>query len=128
MLSYVVTGKATFLVTGDKSRPGASARGKRRGLRTILGELHPDQGMVQGFELVIGLVFMAASVFFFQPTTLGLAVGFLLLPLMHRVGWEHGAAQALLYVPLAFIVLGLSLGGMGLFGAKTVMFGYGFHF
>jgi cellulose synthase/poly-beta-1,6-N-acetylglucosamine synthase-like glycosyltransferase len=129
VLSYVMSGKATFLVTGDTSgsSKGAGSIGGR-GVRGWMGSLHPDQRLVQGFEVAVGLVFVAASLWFFQPTTLGLAVGFLLLPFMHRAGWDHGLSQKLVFVPLAFIVLGLSLGGLGLLGAKTVMFGYGFHF
>jgi len=129
VLSYVLSGKATFLVTGDRTRAGqVTGRSTRRGLRQTLAGLHPDHRTVQTFEVATGLLFLGAAVVFFQPTTLGLAVGFLLLPFLHRVGWENRAAQALVYLPLAFIVVGLFLGGMGLFGAKTVMFGYGFHF
>jgi cellulose synthase/poly-beta-1,6-N-acetylglucosamine synthase-like glycosyltransferase len=129
VLSYVLSGKATFLVTGDRARTGNGREGPtRRGLRNTVAGLHPDHRTVQAFELATGLLFIAAAVVFFQPTTLGLAIGFLLLPLLHRVGWENRIAQGLVYLPLALIVVGLSLGGLGLFGAKTAMFGYGFHF
>ncbi len=129
VLSYLFSGKATFLVTGDRAGGRPETRGSaRRSLGQTLAGLHPDHRTVQAFELATGLLFAAAAIVFFQPTTLGLAIGFLLLPFLHRVGWENRAAQGLIYLPLALIVVGLSLGGLGLFGAKTVMFGYGFHF
>jgi hypothetical protein len=34
----------------------------------------------------------------------------------------------LVYVPFAFILLGIALGGLSLLGLSTVLFGYGFHF
>ena len=131
VVSYLISGKATFLVTGDRSGPDTSPAPpapKRKGILRILAGLHPDDRTVQGFELGTGLLFAVAAFLFFQPTTLGLAIGFLLLPFLHRVGWDNPMARGLVYLPLALIFVGLGLGGFGLFGAKTVMFGYGFHF
>ena len=56
------------------------------------------------------------------------ALGFVLLPVTHHVRWDHGLVRALTYVPFAFILLGIALGGLSLFGLQTVLFGYGFHF
>ncbi|MDH4043223.1 MAG: glycosyltransferase [Gemmatimonadota bacterium] len=127
--SYLATGRATFLVTGDRGTRGVTApRGVGHRLRQFLTNTHPDQGLVQAFEIGTGLVFAFAAVVFFQPTTLGLALGFLLLPIMHRLSWEHPLAQLFLLLPFLLIVGGVALGGLALFGVQSVFFGYGFHF
>jgi cellulose synthase/poly-beta-1,6-N-acetylglucosamine synthase-like glycosyltransferase len=126
VLSYAVTGRATFLVTGDTSSPRPAAGGG--GWRALFGRIHPDQPLVQGFEILTGLTFAAVAVMFFQPATLGLAIGFLLLPIMHRIGWEHPISRSLVYLPLMLIGAGIALGVMSLFQLQTVFFGYGFHF
>lgn len=128
VLSYVFTGRATFLVTGDTSTRISRATGVREAIRGLVTNTHPDHRTVQLFEIATGAVFAVASVVLFQPATLGLAIAFLLLPLMHHVSWERPVVQMLVYLPFVLIVSGIVLGGLGVFGVQTVFFGYGFHF
>jgi hypothetical protein len=63
-----------------------------------------------------------------QLPFLGLALGYLLLPVLHHLRWSSLAVRMLVYVPFALIVTGVALGSLSLIGVQTVFFGYGFHF
>jgi hypothetical protein len=134
VLFYALTGKAVFHVTADRSggpaAPGAGSLGQRLrgGLRSLLAGSHPDRLAVQAFEVACGLGMAFLAVRMAQLSALGLALGFLLLPLAHHLRWEHPLLRGLVHVPLALVVSGLVLGGLSLFGLQTVLFGFGFHF
>lgn len=137
VLGYLLTGKATFLVTGDRGRvareTGAVARRPwwRRGWEWVCGAFlrsHPDHPLVQGFEVACGVVFGVACLQLLQVSFLGLALGFVMLPILHHVPWDHPVMQRLLYVPFLLIISGLLFGGLSLLGVQSVFFGYGFHF
>jgi len=137
VLGYMLTGKATFLVTGDRSRTAEGAacgpsrtRGGRvwQWLRRAVVGSHPDHPLVQGFEVVCGIVFGLACLQLVQVSFLGLALGFVLLPVLHHVPWEHPLVQGVVYLPFMLILCGLIIGGLGLLGMQPVFFGYGFHF
>ncbi len=137
VLGYLLTGKAVFLVTGDRSRvPGSELSGSERIpivrawrwlQRAVVGS-HPDHPLVQGFEVLCGIVFGLACLQLVQVSFLGLALGFVLLPVLHHVPWEHPLVQGAVYLPFVLILIGLLIGGLGLLGMQPVFFGYGFHF
>jgi cellulose synthase/poly-beta-1,6-N-acetylglucosamine synthase-like glycosyltransferase len=135
VMGYLLTGKATFLVTGDRAKDGAGPDRPRTPVsrvwhwfrRAVVGS-HPDHPLVQGFEVVCGVVFGLACLQLVQVSFLGLALGFILLPVLHHVPWGHPAVQAVVYVPFMLILCGLLIGGLGLLGMQPVFFGYGFHF
>lgn len=134
VLGYLFTGKATFLVTGDQSRGASASAGglgfRRLGalVRSALTGSHPDHPLVQGFEIACGVVFGVACLQLVQLSFLGLAVAFVMLPVLHHVPWEHPVVQRLVYLPFLLILAGLAIGGLGLLGMQPVFFGYGFHF
>jgi cellulose synthase/poly-beta-1,6-N-acetylglucosamine synthase-like glycosyltransferase len=132
VMAYLVTRRATFLVTGDRTAASERTPGEQTGLRErmsrLLNRSHPDDLIIQGFEVLCGLGFGLLCLMTAQVSFLGLSFGFLLLPLLHHVRWERRAVQALVYVPFTLIFLGLFLGGLALFGMQPVFFGYGFHF
>lgn len=136
VLGYLLTGKATFLVTGDRGRT-VTAHGAGpttpwgrawRGLQRVAAGSHPDHPLVQGFEVACGLVFGLACLQLVQLSFLGLALAFVLMPILHHVPWDHPLTQRLVYLPFVFILGGLLIGGLGLLGLQPVFFGYGFHF
>jgi cellulose synthase/poly-beta-1,6-N-acetylglucosamine synthase-like glycosyltransferase len=131
VLGFSLTRKARFLVTGDLSGNGAS-RSERRGLAASLhrfwSETHPDSAMVRGFELMAGLIFGAMAVITFQISFLGLAIAFVLQPIMHSVGWSNPLVRVLAALPFSLILAGILLGGIGILGLQPVLFGFGFHF
>jgi len=134
VLSYLVSGKAIFLVTGDKQQSDTGPRHKsvRTSLRSRLRELivksHPDQRIVQIIEVLVGLVFIIACVVMVQISFLGLCMAFILLPVLHHAGWTRRWVRAVVHVPFILIIAGVLLAGMSLFGMQAVFFGYGFHF
>lgn len=130
VLAYLASGQATFLVTGDVHQ--VSGTGPRQDWRTMLRMLlarsHPDSRLVQGLELTLGLTMGIMSIVTLQLSFGGLCIAFLLLPVMHHLGWENVAVRALVYVPFALILIGLGLASLSMLGMQSVFFGYGFHF
>ena len=49
---------------------------------------------------------MALCVIMFQISFFGLCLAFLLLPLMHYMGWQHKLVKGLVYLPFVFILVG----------------------
>lgn len=137
VFSYFVTGKATFLVTGDRSnervsitktKPVSLYRSARNNLRKMFLESHPSHAAVQIFEGLCGLSFAFSAIFLVNLSFLGLAIAFLLQPMMHRISWENPIVQHLVYLPFLLIVGGIGVSLLGILGVQTVFFGYGFHF
>ncbi len=133
VLSFAITRKAIFLVTGDKNQQAdtdTSAKGNR--IKTwwneLVGKSHPDHKLIQGFEILMGIVFIWVCIRLMQVSFMGLCLAFILLPLLHHLGWENRWLKRLVYVPFVLILLGLTMGAMSAFGMSTVFFGYGFHF
>lgn len=121
VLGYVATRKAQFYVTGDAS---SAARATLRSL----GDTHPDSRTVRAAELLAGAAFLASAVATVQPGFAGIAMAFILLPLMHTHGWRHPVLGPLAWIPFALIGCGIALGAAGVAGLQPVFFGFGFHF
>lgn len=100
----------------------------KKNFRKLLAGSHPDHRVVQIFEIACGIVFALTSIGMFQISFLALAIGFILLPVMHHISWEQPLMRRLVYLPFVLILAGLSLGGLSVFGVQTSLFGYGFHF
>jgi hypothetical protein len=135
VITYFISGKAIFLVTGDNAQQSngpAEQQSLRNTLRSdwkrFLQRSHPDSKPVQAFEIAVALLFGTVCIFMFQVSFFGLCFAFALLPLMHHLGWRNRFVRAAVYMPFLFILAGLFLAGMSLFGMQTVFFGYGFHF
>ena len=135
VITYFISGKAVFLVTGDNAQQsnGPSEQQSlsntlRSDWKRFLQRSHPDSKPVQAFEIGTALLFGTVCIFMFQVSFFGLCFAFALLPLMHHIGWRNRFVRAAVYAPFLFILAGLLLAGMSLFGMQTVFFGYGFHF
>lgn len=137
VLSYLVTGKALFLVTGDTTTTAdESSRSVSSGIidtlsdgwKKLIQKSHPDTLTVQGIEVAIGLVFAVACVYMMQISFFGLCMAFMFMPLLHRIGWKSRFAKLVVHLPFLFIMVGVVLSGLSLAGMQTVFFGYGFHF
>lgn len=132
VLGFAVTGKARFLVTGDRGRREAvQVSGPSSVLQSVkkfFGETHPDSTAVQAYEIACAVTFAIAALAGIQVALLGLSIGFFLLPLFHNLGWHPGALRKVAKIPLLLIAAGIPLGGLGLLGIQPILFGFGFHF
>lgn len=136
VLAYTISGKAIFLVTGDKQQKGhTSAAGAgsfwtklKKYWTDFIHKSHPDTWPVQSFEVMTGVVFAVACLVMFQVSFLGLCLAFILMPVMHHFGWDGKLIRVLAYLPFVLILLGVALAGLSMVGMQTVFFGYGFHF
>lgn len=137
VIGYVLTGKASFLVTGEKKtytpreivfRSEIVPVPLKKSILSFFSNSHPDQRGIRFFEIMTGLTFGLVSILMFQLSFLGLCFAFMLLPLMHKLGWENIAVKVLVYVPFVLIILGLILSSLSILGMQSAFFGYGFHF
>ncbi|MEL0457118.1 glycosyltransferase family 2 protein [Flavobacteriaceae bacterium SZ-1-7] len=135
VLTYLISGKAIFLVTGDKNISKSLGNSSQNiytratnHWKQFMQKSHPDSNLVRFIEFSIGLSFALASLYMFQISFFGLCLAFTLLPILHKIGWESKITRTLAHVPFILIVLGVFLAGLSLFGMQSVFFGYGFHF
>ncbi|MBK8608950.1 MAG: glycosyltransferase [Chitinophagaceae bacterium] len=137
VIGYFFTGKASFLVTGEKHNSNLAPLVLRseiipvpfkKSIHNFLSKSHPDQKSIQFFEISTGIIFGIVSVFMFQISFLGLCLAFILLPVLHRLGWDNLVMRVAVYVPFVLILLGLVLSSLNMIGMQSSFFGYGFHF
>lgn len=136
VLLFGLTRHAVFHVTADKfsgpvqpgAASGSSAGRWREKARQFALRSHPDDALVQSLELACGGVLVTLACTTVQLPFLGLAFGYLMLPLLHHWRWESHRVRMLVQIPFVLIVTGMALGGLSLLGVQTVFFGYGFHF
>lgn len=136
VVAYLITGKAIFLVTGDKNQEARETTHRKLNLipalrnkyNALVNRSHPDSKTVQLLEISIGLVFLLAGMRTMQISFFGLCIAFMLLPVLHYLGWEKRVSRILVHVPFILILFGVFLSGLSLFGMQSVFFGYGFHF
>jgi cellulose synthase/poly-beta-1,6-N-acetylglucosamine synthase-like glycosyltransferase len=123
VLGYLVTRKATFLVTGDRGTfserqlhsPASPAWSKIKNyFQSFLYQSHPDHSTVKSFEVACGVFLICSSFFSFQISLFGLGLAFILLPIMHHVGWENPIVQRLILLPFSLVSLGLLIHGLAL--------------
>lgn len=136
VIAYMISGKAIFLVTGDKNQSGNPALTKRKNISGRLKEFyqqfiyksHPDSRTVQLLEIAVAVIFLIAGLKMMQVSFIGLCFAFALLPVLHHTGWEKRLVRFLIYLPFLLILLGVLVSGLSIFGMQSVFFGYGFHF
>jgi cellulose synthase/poly-beta-1,6-N-acetylglucosamine synthase-like glycosyltransferase len=138
VIGYFITGKASFLVTGEKNKALQTALPLvksqvagipfKQNITKFFTNSHPDQKGVRYFEIFTGVLFGVISILMFQISFLGLCCAFILLPLMHKMGWENRLIKVLVYIPFLLIVVGLLFATLDLAGMQSTFFGYGFHF
>ncbi|MEO6131726.1 MAG: glycosyltransferase family 2 protein [Saprospiraceae bacterium] len=140
VISFLMKGKASFLVTGEKKQKQTKDKAEyritsvsllnrmKRSIKEMVINSHPDQVLVQSIEIGTGLAFGIACVLMFQVSFFGLCLAFMLLPLMHHLSWTGKWVKSLVFLPFAFIILGVLIASLSLFGMQAVFFGYGFHF
>jgi cellulose synthase/poly-beta-1,6-N-acetylglucosamine synthase-like glycosyltransferase len=135
VFSYLVTGKAHFLVTGDKqadkerdNKLNQSWNKYKEAVKEFFGRSHPDNIAVQFFEISCGILFTAMCLYLFQISFFGLSLAFILIPVMHHTSWSNVLIEGFRYLPFTLVALGLVLGAFAMLGLQTMFFSFGFHF
>lgn len=128
VVGYALTQRAAFFVTGSTAAHATEKTGLARRLYSGFAQTHPDALGVRAFEAMSGVAFLVAALATVQIGFIGVAIGFMLLPLMHRLGWEHRVSETLVWLPGLFIAIGVCAGALGVVGLQPVLFGFGFHF
>ena len=133
VIAYIFSGKAVFLVTGDKKQHAISGEtnyftGIKEKFRKFIHQTHPDNLMVQALEICFATLFIIAGLKMMQISFFGLCLSFILLPFLHHIGWKKSVTKLFVYLPFILIVLGIVLGSLSALGMQSVFFGYGFHF
>jgi cellulose synthase/poly-beta-1,6-N-acetylglucosamine synthase-like glycosyltransferase len=136
VIAYILSGKAIFLVTGDKKQQVEKYSDKRKNIfsllknkyRQLINKSHPDSWAVQFLEISLGLIFLVAGIKTMQIPFFGLCLAFILLPLLHYYGWDKKISRVLVHLPFLLIILGVLFTSLSFFGMQSVFFGYGFHF
>ena len=136
VIAYLISGKAIFLVTGDKNEVIEEEKQNIRPLysrmkenwQAFINKSHPDSKIVQGIEIGTGLVFAIACLLMFQVSFLGLCLAFAFMPVLHRVGWQNKMVRWLAHLPYILVMVGIFMAGLSLIGMQAMFFGYGFHF
>ena len=137
VLFYLASGKAEFHVTAD---PTGLARRKatasrlarvdsfRIHLQRLISGSHPDHFVVQGFEILCGVVLGLTCLKLFQISFLGITIAYVLLPVLHHVSWEHPFMRKLIYVPFLLVIGGLGISTFALLDILPVFLSCAFHF
>lgn len=136
VIAYILSGKAIFLVTGDKKQQAEKYYGLRKNFfasikdkyRQLINKSHPDSYIVQTLEVALGIIFLIAGIKTMQISFFGLCFAFMLLPVLHHYGWDKWVSRVLVHLPFLLILLGVLISGLSIFGMQSVFFGYGFHF
>jgi cellulose synthase/poly-beta-1,6-N-acetylglucosamine synthase-like glycosyltransferase len=124
VLTYLITKRADFLVTGDQSvsqnntytfLPISIWQRTKSHCRSFLYQSHPDNNAVKTWEIACGLLLIFYGFFSFKTSLIGLALTFLLQPVIHKVSWENRVIQRLIILPYALISMDLLVRGLILF-------------
>jgi hypothetical protein len=113
VISYVVSRRAVFLVTGD--RWGVDPKSFPQGFSPTSGlaeRLGAEDKITRWVEVALGATFAVLCVMTFNVSLLAFALSLGLGPMLLRVPWDTPLLRPLLFLPFLLIGCGLLLGGM----------------
>lgn len=138
VLCFSITRQAVFHVTAERVRIGLPAGTVASGLAPLQGlgsaikrfliRSHPDHPGVQIFEIVVGVFFIGVALRMAQLSFLGLALAYVLHPVLHHIAWDRPWMRMLIHLPALLMFAGLALGGLSLIGIQPVFLNFGAHF
>jgi cellulose synthase/poly-beta-1,6-N-acetylglucosamine synthase-like glycosyltransferase len=124
ILTYILTGKAAFLVTGDKrgevSLYDYPARGAEK--YSWLEGLNFQHRVVRIAELALGLFFIYLCLRTLNLSLLAFSLSLTLGYFVFKFGWDNRILKPLLYLPLSFIISAMVLLGFNLMGVQGIFF------
>jgi hypothetical protein len=107
ILLYLLTQKAVFHVTAERSQEANPLFSWQHSFRQFLTGSHPDHWGVRLFEMGCAVMFMAVSLSMLNIPSVGMALAFMLQPLMHQAQWQEVPIQRLLHVPVMLVLAGI---------------------
>ena len=113
IVSYAITGKAAFLVTGNKSAEPSfiSSSEKKAGLKKSIYSLNYQSPLVRFLELILGVFFTLLCLKTLNLSLLAFSFSLMLGFFLYSFGWDNKFLRPLLFVP--FFVIMVSMGFMG---------------
>ncbi|OGW12631.1 MAG: hypothetical protein A3G93_13330 [Nitrospinae bacterium RIFCSPLOWO2_12_FULL_45_22] len=122
VLSYILTGKAAFLVTGEKGGGDTFynyAEGSG-GKTSWLERLNFEHGSVRITELILGVFLTYICLRTFNLALLAFSLSLVLGYFLFICEWENKILTPLVYLPFLLIVFGIGLLGFNLMGAQGI--------
>jgi len=131
IITYILTGKAAFLVTGNKAKEAAFYEYSGEGKEKIswLEGLNYRHKLVRFVELIVGLLFSYVCLKTLNLCLLAFALSLVLGYFIYNYGWENKILHRLAYLPFFFIIFAMAFLGFNLMGIQGVFFFFFFiHF
>ena len=131
ILNYILTGKAAFLVTGDKGGEASlySYSDRDREKSSWLEGLNYKHRIVRITELIFGLSFTYLCIRTFNLSLLAFSLSLVLGYFIYNYGWENKILSRLVYLPFLFIVSAMVFLGFNLLGVQGIfLFFFPIHF
>jgi cellulose synthase/poly-beta-1,6-N-acetylglucosamine synthase-like glycosyltransferase len=122
IVAYVLTRKAVFLTTGDKTTQ--TLVGMQGGREGFIARLHANHPLVFHLEWIFGLTLTYFCFMTMNFALLTIASCLVLSPLIARYGWDNRTLSILASLPLFFVLMAFGSMGLGFIGIQ----GFSLHF
>ncbi|MCX7783726.1 MAG: glycosyltransferase [Meiothermus sp.] len=106
---YLFTRKAVFHVTGERGEGLSRAPSWQRSWQQFLKGSHPDHWGVRFFEMGCAVLLMTAGFHMLNFPLLGIALAFMLQPILHQAQWHETIIQRLIHLPVILVLSGLAV-------------------
>ena len=117
LVLYLLTRKAVFVVTGDKTSILQMEHSKASGFLDRLNANHP---LVMGMEFGLGLILTYLAVMTMNFALLGISICLLLSYVVFHVGWENRLLRKVMFLPLSLVLLVFLSMGFDIVGLQGV--------
>lgn len=119
--TYMLTGKAAFLVTRNESEE-ADIYSYHDSEKKVFWfeQLNYKHKLVRILELILGLFFIYLCIRTFNLYLLGFSFSLVLGYFLFKHGWDNKMLKPLLYIPFLFIISGLVIVGFNLMGIQGI--------
>ena len=123
IITYLLTGKAAFLVTGNKNEESAIYNYHNRNEKASwLERLNYKHKAVHILELVLGLVFIYFCVRTFNLALLAFSLSLTLGYFLNKYGWDNKLLKPLFYLPFTLIISAMVFMGINLISVQGLFF------
>lgn len=104
---YLFTRKAVFHVTGERGESLSHPPSWQRSWQQFLKGSHPDHWGVRFFEMGCAVLLMTAGFHTLNFPLVGIALAFMLQPILHQAQWHETIIQRLIHIPVVLVLTGI---------------------